>query len=181
MAGVFMYEQFWVLITLIGSPLLSASFLIILVAIYFLIGRRHPMGKDSAVYRRMLKKYLLLIIPALLISMLGTELLKLVFMVPRPCLLCPALGCNPYCPISFSFPSGHAATITGIVTALFLILKKSKYLLLYILPVLVAASRVILGVHTVIDVIGGFIFGLAFTILVWRFRKRLYKWEDGIL
>ena len=176
-----MYEQFWIMVTLMGSPLLSTSFLIILVAIYFLIGRRHPMGKDSAVYRRMLKKYLLLIIPALLISMLGTELLKLVFMVPRPCLLCPALGCNPYCPITFSFPSGHASTITGIVTALFLLLRKRKYLLLFILPLIVAASRVILGVHTVIDVIGGFIFGLVLTMIVWRFRKRLYKWEDEIL
>ncbi len=176
-----MYEQFWVLITLVGSPLLSTTFLIMLVAIYFLMGKRHPVGKDASVFRKMLKKYLLLIIPALLISMLGTELLKLVFMVPRPCLLCPALGCNPYCPITFSFPSGHTSTITGIVTALLLLLRKRRYMLLYILPMLVGASRVILGVHTVIDVIGGFFCGLAFTMLVWRFRKRLYKWEDEIL
>lgn len=176
-----MYEQFWVLITLLGSPLLSASFVICLTVIYFLIGRRHPVGKDGAVYRRLLKKYLLLIIPALLVSMLGTELLKLAIMVPRPCVLCPALGCNPYCPITFSFPSGHTSTITGIVTALFLLLRRRRYLLLYTLPLLVAVSRVIIGVHTIIDVVGGFIFGILVTLLVWRYRKRLYKWEDEIL
>jgi membrane-associated phospholipid phosphatase len=176
-----MYEQFWVMVTLLGSPLLSTSFVICLILIYFLLGKRHPMGKDAAKCRRLLKKYLLLIIPALLISMLGTEMLKLAIMVPRPCVMCPAQGCNPYCPITYSFPSGHAATITGIVTALFLLLRRRIFLALYIMPLLVAASRVILGVHTIADVAGGFIFGLFFTMLVWRFRKRLYKWEDEIL
>ncbi|MBN2330322.1 MAG: phosphatase PAP2 family protein [Candidatus Aenigmarchaeota archaeon] len=176
-----MYEQLWVMITLLGSPLLSTAFVICLTGIYFLLGIRHPMGKEAAGYRRLLKKYLLLIIPALAISMLGSELLKLAFMVPRPCIMCPAPGCNPYCPITFSFPSGHAATSTGIVTALYLLLRRRRYLPLFILPLLVAASRIILDVHTVTDVAAGLIFGFLITMLVWRYRKRLYKWEDEIL
>jgi membrane-associated phospholipid phosphatase len=176
-----MYESFWAIVTLFGDPTLSSSLVIGLTAVYFLLGRRKPMGEAPAKYRRLLKKFLLLIIPSLFIAFLGTEALKLLFQVPRPCIPCPAPGCSLYCPFTFSFPSGHTATITGIVTALFLLLRKKKHALLYCLPVLVAASRVALGVHTIADVIGGFVFGLFSTLVVYKFRKRLYKWEDEIL
>ena len=176
-----MYENLWVSVTLLGDPTLSSAIVIALIAVYFLLGKRHPMGKDFARSRHILKKFLHLIITALAITFLGTELMKLAFQVPRPCIPCPAPGCNPYCYITFSFPSGHTATITGIVTALILLLKKRRYLLLCILPFLVAISRVMLGVHTALDVIGGFIFGLCATLVIYRFRKRLYKWEDEIL
>lgn len=176
-----MYETLWVSITLLGDPLLLLSLVIGLTAVYFLLGKRHPMGHEAARYRRLLKKFLLLIIPAALAAFMGTELLKLLFQVPRPCIPCPAPGCNPYCYFTFSFPSGHAATTTAIVTAFFLLLRKRKYLLIYVLPVLVAVSRVMLGVHTTTDVIGGFVSGLCITMVIWVFRKRIYKWEDEIL
>jgi len=176
-----MYEILWAIITVLGDPILLSALMIVLTATYFLLGRRRPMGEEVAKYRRLLKKFLLLIIPVLITAFLGAELLKLLFQIPRPCIPCPATGCNPYCPITFSFPSGHTATITGIVTALSLLLRKRRYLLLYWLPIMVAASRVMLGVHTQADVVAGFVYGLFITLLIWRFRKRLYKWEDEIL
>ena len=176
-----MYDMLWVGITLLGDPLLLVSLVIGLTVVYFMLGKKHPLGHDAARYRRLLKKFLLLIIPAVLVAFFGTEMLKLIFQVPRPCIPCPAPACNPYCYFTFSFPSGHAATTTAIVTALFLLLKKRRYLLIYVLPVLVSASRVMLGVHTSIDVVGGFVTGLCITVLIWRFRKRIYKWEDEIL
>ncbi len=177
-----MYDNPWAIVTLLGDPILSTSVVICLTAIYFLLGHGHPALHAWARYKRPLKKLLMLIIPALFISMVGTEMLKLIFQVPRPCMLCPAPGCNPYCPITFSFPSGHTATITGIVTALSLLWRRIRpILLLYSLPLLVAASRVALGVHTIADVVGGFVFGLAATLVIWRFRKKIYEWEDEIL
>jgi len=131
--------------------------------------------------RRILKNFLLLIVPALAISIFGSEFLKLVFQVPRPCIPCPADACNIYCPATFSFPSGHTSTITGIVTGLVLLLRKREYLFIYIVPVVIAASRVELGVHTINDVTAGFFVGLALTLLVWKYRKRIYRWEDDIL
>lgn len=176
-----MNAVFWSIVTLLGDPPLLSLAVLGMTALYFLLGRSRPVGKEKAETRRMLKRFLLLIIPALLISFVGTEALKLVFQVPRPCIPCPVSGCNPYCPKTFAFPSGHTATITGVVTALVLLLRKRKYLLLYSLPVLVGVSRMALGVHTLNDVIAGFIFGSLATMVVWKFRKRLYKWEDKVL
>jgi membrane-associated phospholipid phosphatase len=45
-------------------------------------------------------------------------------------------------------------------------------------PVLNGISRLVLGVHTIIDVIGAFVLGLSVTLIVWRFRKSIYRWED---
>ncbi len=176
-----MSEIFWVAVTLFGDPVLWSLAIAGLVLIYF--GMRHGCIRFRGVekYRSLLKKFLLLIIPALLLSLFGSEALKLVFQVPRPCVPCPADRCSIYCPMTFSFPSGHTSTMSGIVTALFLLLKKRKYLLIYTVPVLIAASRIELGVHTVSDVIAGFFVGLVLTLLVWKYRKRIYRWEDEIL
>jgi undecaprenyl-diphosphatase len=155
--------------------------LIALVLIYLSVGRGLISFRGADAYRRLLKKFLLLMIPILILSIAGSELLKLIFQIPRGCIPCPAPGCNPYCPLTFSFPSAHTSTAAGVATALFLLLRKRKYILVYTFPLVIAASRVALDVHTVPDVIGGFLVGLVLTLLVWRYRKRIYRWEDEIL
>jgi membrane-associated phospholipid phosphatase len=172
-----MYGNFWALVTLFGSPVIWSVVIAGLVVLYFLPGKYGKLPKE----RRLLKKFLLLIIPALIISLAGSEILKIIFQVPRPCIPCPADGCNPYCPVTFSFPSCHTSTITGIATAFVLLLRKRRYLLIYVVPLLIAASRVELGVHTASDVTAGFLVGLVLTMLVWRYRKRIYRWEDEVL
>lgn len=176
-----MYESFWAAVTLLGDPRLSTIVVLGLTALYFLIWKLRLLGKEGSRFRIWLKRYLLLIIPALGLTFLGTELLKLLFQVQRPCVMCPAIACNPYCHPTFSFPSGHAATITGIVTALYLLLRNRKYIVIYALPILVAVSRVALGVHNAVDVIAGFAFGLCMTLLIYRYRRKIYKLEDEIL
>ncbi len=176
-----MYESFWAYVTLIGDPVLWSFAVMLLVGAFLVLDRGYVKMRDARKRCRIIKKFLLLMIPALLLSILGPELIKLAFQVPRPCITCPGAGCNPYCPPTFSFPSGHTSTITGAVTAFVLLLRRRKYLLAYFVPLLVATSRVILGVHTLEDVVGGFFVGLALTLLVWRFRKKIYRWEDEIL
>lgn len=176
-----MYEFYWWIVTLFGDPLIWTAIIAVLTITYFLLRRKKPMGKKAKRTRNVLKKFLLLLIPALIITFAGSELLKMSFQIPRPCVPCPAEGCNPHCPVNFSFPSGHTSTIAGIVTALVLVLGRRRYLLLYIIVFLVAASRVALGVHTIEDVAGGFAFGTFATMLVWKYRKRIYEWEDEIL
>jgi membrane-associated phospholipid phosphatase len=68
--------------------------------------------------------------------------------------------------------------MTGIVTAIYLLMRKPKYLLLYALPVMVGISRIMLGVHTETDVVAGFMLGLSITLVVWGFRKDFYRWKD---
>ena len=174
-------EIFWPMVTHSGDPVLWVMLVMVLTAVYFALGTKNRAKGKTAAYRRLLKKFLLLIIPTIIIAVLGSEILKVLIQIERPCIPCPAPGCNIYCPVTFSFPSGHTTSITAITTDLFLLLKKRKYLFIYAWAALVGASRVMLGVHTVYDVIAGFGLGIALTMIIWKYRKRLYKWEDEIL
>ncbi|RAP52627.1 MAG: hypothetical protein BZ138_02640, partial [Methanosphaera sp. rholeuAM270] len=62
----------------------------------------------------------------------------------------------------FSFPSGH----TAISTAMSYVLAKEyeKYYIL-IIPLIVALTRLYLGVHYPSDVIGGFLIGLLMAVI----------------
>jgi undecaprenyl-diphosphatase len=75
---------------------------------------------------------------------------------------------------SFAFPSGHAANATLVWLCLALILPTSPRARLVSiwgavwLALAVGASRVMLGVHWPSDVIGGWAFGLFWTLLILR-------------
>ena len=72
--------------------------------------------------------------------------------------------------------------MTGVATAIFLLLgNRKKYLLIYIFPILIGVSRIALGVHTIVDVIVGFGFGVAVTFIVWKNRTSIYRWEDEVI
>jgi undecaprenyl-diphosphatase len=99
---------------------------------------------------------------------LTTFALKLAFAVPRP-----GIGVVLAVPLDDvsdpAFPSGHASRAFAV--ALFLTLRSRRWrwgvpLLGY--AVLVALSRVYVGVHWPSDVLGGAILGSAFAIAFWR-------------
>ncbi|MCD6496016.1 MAG: phosphatase PAP2 family protein [Candidatus Aenigmarchaeota archaeon] len=177
-----MDEAFWGTVTSLGDPVIWSLIVIVLIFVHFLMERKVIRFRNSDKYRRVLKNFLLLIVPTLFLALLSSEALKMFFQVPRPCIPCPAAGCNPFCLSSYSFPSGHSATMTSIATALFLLLRKRKrYLVIFVFPIAIGLSRLALGVHTVFDVAGGFALGLLVTVLVWKMRKSIYKWEDEVL
>lgn len=177
-----MSEIFWGTVTYLGDPVIWSSFVILLVLIHYLMDKKYIKFRNSESYRKMLKNFLLLIVPTLFLALFGAEVLKLVFQVPRPCMPCPGEGCNPFCLETFSFPSGHTSTMTGVASALFLLFgRRKRYLLVFIFPVLIGVSRIALGVHTVFDVLAGFAVGLIVTLIVWKNRKSIYKWEDEII
>ena len=174
----FMYTLLWGTVTLLGDPFVLSFLILGLVWLYFIVKEKYAVAKPFQRHRKILRKFIMVAIPSLAIVFAGSEVLKLLFQIPRPCIPCPAEGCNLYCPPTFSFPSGHVSTITAAVTAFCLISRKRKYLAFFSLTVLVALSRILLYVHTITDVVAGFLFGAAVTLVVWRFRERLPGWKE---
>lgn len=74
------------------------------------------------------------------------------------------------CPDSFAFPSGHALGAAMIAAVAGLIYRRKLILIAaWTAVLLVAASRVAVGVHSSIDVIGGMIMGIVFGWIIWKF------------
>lgn len=92
-----------------------------------------------------------------------SSLLKQIFARPRPDVVLHLDSFN-----NLSFPSGHAANAMAILLLAALLLparNRPAWILLGLsLALLVAASRPLLGVHWVSDVIGGALLGAAFAL-----------------
>ncbi len=103
----------------------------------------------------------------------ASELLKHIFQIPRTC----TEATNVYCVGigTLSFPSSHAAIAFAAFVGMLYLIKTSKkwsifktisyYGWIFIVPVFVGISRVMLGVHTLLDVVGGIVTGILISIL----------------
>lgn len=88
-------------------------------------------------------------------------LMKLSFAVPRPFYIYPDLQLAAAS--GFAFPSGHTATAVAVWGLIYLWLKQMKrsFLIIWVIPsILVALSRVYLGVHYASDVVVGAVIGV---------------------
>jgi membrane-associated phospholipid phosphatase len=148
-----MIGNFWFFITLIGTPELWLG-----VAAGVIVGYTVVRKKLRGKQRALAKRFSLVFVISLLLTFETTD-------IPRPC------AGEPSCEIGSSFPSGHAASVFAVFTSL-LLFARHPWLFLYIIPILVAASRVALGVHTPMDVIVGSALGVVVPIIVLKELKR---------
>jgi len=120
----------------------------------------------------------LLLIIGLILGHLATELLKYVFMRPRPFTVLQGvhqLGMLN----SYSFPSGHAIEV---FVACIILGKKYGYLLLFlIIAFLVSFSRVYIGVHYPSDVIIGALIGVGVATLVFHYEDNILKLKNRLI
>jgi len=180
---------FWSIVSAIGDIRFWA---IALAALCVLLYVRRPNPS-----KRVKRAIVILIITVAVVSLVA-EGLKIAINEPRictPCInglpdgctgqigdllvqadTCPP--CNPYCPNDhYAFPSGHATLSFAVFTAMWLAFPRNRRehvqtLWLFVFPILVSASRIVLGVHTLDQVVAGVALGVAVAIAVFlSFRK----------
>lgn len=93
------------------------------------------------------------------------ELAKFLIDRPRPMHLLHDISAREVVVFGNGFPSGHTALATVVALTVFPYVPRRFRWLIVVWIVLVAWSRVYLGVHAPLDVLGGFIIG-AFVVLV---------------
>jgi undecaprenyl-diphosphatase len=121
--------------------------------------------------RRLLPTAALAAMTAALVAEALTVFLKSVTERARPPLADPAIQALVSLPDSTSFPSGHAATAFAAATAVGVLHPRLRLPLLA-LAVMVALSRVYLGVHFWSDVVVGSLLGIVIGLVTARLLQR---------
>ncbi len=99
-----------------------------------------------------------------------SSLLKVIWQVNRPFI---SLHLTPlYKETGFSFPSDHASVFAAIAVSMFLINKKAG-LAFSLIAILIGLSRIVIGVHYPIDIIGGFVVGLIISLIFREIFKKI--------
>lgn len=155
----------WYLITLLGDLRLWIFLGLALIVFHHLTGDRH----------KWVRKVVVLVVLCAMVAFGLSHVFKAVFQVPRACIPCPAAACNPYCYDDFAFPSGHTTTAFAAFVPIYMLLGRRKAAVLILaLPVLIAVSRVMLGVHSYADVLGGAALGASVALFFWEARRKLH-------
>ncbi|MBI5328378.1 MAG: phosphatase PAP2 family protein [Deltaproteobacteria bacterium] len=117
------------------------------------------------------RKALVIVIFVVLASDFTTDILKDFIQRGRPCNALSDIRILVGCTKSFSFPSGHATNAFAV--AVYLSYNYRKYSpLLFLMAVLIAYSRIYVGVHYPLDIAGGVLVGAAGALLAIKADKR---------
>lgn len=149
-------EPLWANITLFGESLLGIALLA-------------PIAR----WRRDIAWSLLL---AALLAVMVVHGAKELFDIPRPAFVLPASEVTIIGPLlrMVSFPSGHTATITILATVVALHLNRGYFYAAALLAILlVGLSRVVVGAHWPMDVLGGMLLGWWLSLAGSRLAIRL--------
>lgn len=106
------------------------------------------------------KKLAVQLLTSGMLAYLSAGLLKQIILRPRPSKIWLELTAREWGPMSYGYPSGHAALVTAMAFTLWPYVKGQYRWLLVALAVLVALSRIILGVHLPLDIVGGALVGI---------------------
>ncbi len=88
------------------------------------------------------------------------ELVKQFIQRPRPFEILSNVANRELSVSGFGFPSGHTAMVLATAITLWPFVSKQYRWLLWLMPILVASSRLYLGVHAPLDIAGGAAIGI---------------------
>jgi len=123
------------------------------------------------------KKKGLVISISLLSSLIGMSTLKAIVRQPRPFMVLDSIkGKRLQTATGYSFPSGHTTTASSFYSAVAMnFRKKGLSIVLAILIFLIGISRMYLGVHWPLDVLGGWILGITITFALTSVLEKLFS------
>lgn len=155
-------DVFMSLMTMAGTQIF---WIIICIGLYLFGG---PKGKQTA----------LLCITALFIAYFASEMLKFILARPRPYEVLS--GARHLMDVTgYSLPSGHA---TAAFTAFTIIGVKYGYSYIFLgMALLVAISRIYMGVHYPSDVFAGALLGIFCSLVVLKYEGKLIRTKNKIL
>lgn len=108
------------------------------------------------------------------------EIAKRLVARPRPYSLLPYVHAREPMVSGYGFPSGHTAAITAVALLLYHFTPKNHRYLAFVWIGLVGLSRIYLGVHAPLDVVGGFCLGFMVLQLFLLTRPSLVKWSKHL-
>jgi membrane-associated phospholipid phosphatase len=128
------------------------------------------------IYWNISKKNGVILCYTYLFSVFLNNVMKLVFRSPRPFQVLNGIeGKRLETATGYSFPSGHTQSSATFFLTLYLLFRKRWMIaIMIIIPLLVGISRVYLGVHWPVDVIGGWGFGIIVSFVVYYFLHKYY-------
>ena len=142
------------LITRLGE---ETVVIVVFCMIYWCISKRFAYGIGIAYF----------------LSGLMVQGMKICFRIDRPWVIDPAFSPVPSAleyATGYSFPSGHTQSAAALFGSLGAQIKqKPLKAVCFILPILVAFSRMYLGVHTLLDVVVALLISLLFVVLAEKF------------
>ncbi|MEN8119514.1 MAG: phosphatase PAP2 family protein [Bacteroidota bacterium] len=157
----------------IGNPFLDSLF-----TFATMLGEQYVIiAVVTWVYWNISKKEGFILTYIFLISVLINSLIKVAFHTKRPFqALEEIVGKRVHTATGYSFPSGHTQGVTTMFSTLALIIKKTWFwVIAIVLSVLVAVSRVYLGVHWPVDVLFGLLFGLLIPLILYSFLSKIFE------
>lgn len=130
---------------------------IVALAIWYVV--RQPKDKRWRI--------LLCAVIALPLAYVTAKILSTFYYDPRPFVVGNFLPLLPHAPDN-GFPSDHTL-LSGAIAAVIFFFHRKLGLVLFAIAVLVGVSRVLAGIHHVVDIVGSLVIALAVTYVVFKY------------
>ena len=150
-----------------------------LCSVVFIMVRKFPYHDAFSVFEHFIKKVgdLFILFIASFGSYFFSVVFKNTFMIGRP--IAYNLDLHPLLDLTgYGFPSSHAAFYSALAVTLFFMNRQAGAFAIFV-AIVIGVARVLAGVHSPLDIIGGFILGILVAVLVDFVVEKVNNWKTS--